>query len=227
MKFTDSRRLILHAQITVPRERPNNNVVEPATLFPPFPQQYSIPIIARRSSSDRLSRVWYFSSTRFPVLRNLCPSFLFSFSLFLSLFLSLSFFYEYKRVRALVSSTIISIMRLMVKCKSFNKCNIVRPSQKSVRNRECTDLLRGSRISFEILHRMLWNPVIGKDLAFHGRGCAVGELHRIHRRFERIAFEMHEEYVKCYYLLIAILRVPGIEKQSSRQKKGRFVASWI
>jgi len=37
-------------------------------------------------------------------------------------------------------------MRLMVKCKSFNKCNIVRSSQKSVRNRECTDLLRGSRL---------------------------------------------------------------------------------
>lgn len=37
-------------------------------------------------------------------------------------------------------------MRLMVKCKSFNKCNIVRPSQKSVRNRECTDLLRASRL---------------------------------------------------------------------------------
>lgn len=92
-------------------------------------------------SSDRLifQHAFPFLSQSLPFLPFL-PSPL-SFSLLLLLF-----FYEYKRVRALVSSTIISIMRLMVKCKSFNKCNIVRPSQKSVRNRECTDLLRGSRL---------------------------------------------------------------------------------
>lgn len=158
MRFAnDSRRLILRSN-TAPRKRPSNNVVDLATLLPPFPQQYSIPIIARRSSSDKLSRVRFFQHAfvRPPQSLPFLPSFLFSLPifLFLSLTLFLSFFYEYKRVRALVSSTIISIMRLMVKCKSFNKCNIVRPSQKSVRNRECTDLLRVSHIFFEMLHRM-------------------------------------------------------------------------
>jgi len=82
------------------------------------------------------------------------------------------FFYEYKRVRALVSSTIISIMRLMVKCKSFNKCNIVRSSQKSVRNRECTDLLRGSRPFLRDDRRVsLKIPSSGKSASGRARPC--------------------------------------------------------
>lgn len=105
-------------------------------------------------SSDRLIHV-RFSNTR--VSGSLAISALPSLPSFFPFFLSSSsFFYEYKRVRALVSSTIISIMRLMVKCKSFNKCNIVRPSQKSVRNRECTDLLRGSRF-FRDVAGYLWS----------------------------------------------------------------------
>lgn len=110
--------------------------------LPPIPANFYYhiaPIHIIRQTDSRFS----FPTRLFHFSRNLCPSFLSSLLLTLSLFF---FFYEYKRVRALVSSTIISIMRLMVKCKSFNKCNIVRPSQKSVRNRECTDLLRGSRL---------------------------------------------------------------------------------
>lgn len=73
-------------------------------------------------------------------------------------------------------------MRLMVKCKSFNKCNIVRPSQKSVRNRECTDLLRASRLFgdnrmplfiYLSFFPLLINPAVGKVHVSRGHRCEL------------------------------------------------------
>lgn len=168
----------MHGSLTRSSARCRENDLITTSLFP---RRYFRPSRNNTrfpsSRADRRPTGWAafdFSSTRFPVLRNLCPSllpsFLPSFSLVLSFFLSFSLslpfiFYEYKRVRALVSSTIISIMRLMVKCKSFNKCNIVRPSQKSVRNRANVPIYLEALVSlWRCLHRVPSTPIVGKDL---------------------------------------------------------------
>jgi len=150
--------------------RSRNNIQFPSSRIPIIIIIIVVVIVISRQTESRsvLQHATFRSSQSSLLLPLLSSS---SFSSSSSSFFFF-FFYEYKRVRALVSSTIISIMRLMVKCKSFNKCNIVRSSQKSVRNRECTDLLRGSRPFLRDDRRVsLKIPSSGKSASGRARPC--------------------------------------------------------